>query len=287
MQEIISIIINVLRILQILIIMGSVVMFIYFGILFYLKKFDKVKENIIYPILGLALLILSYSIPVVIISFLERGQVSLDNRNISSGRSDKSTSSSSSGSSTTTSFTNFYCSIEGLFPNENPQIINDVDLISTTSGCAFNITINTQPYSSYVLCSFKPEIYSFLPFTSPDFRCWGIYYSKVNLINRQDSKKNSIIDYNPSFFYSQNVQNRTDRIFRLPSQDKYIFCETSTISSNYINLDRDGEYIYVIFRATPDTNLTSLCQSTSSQKVNANVWRREEWEAIKIYILSR
>jgi hypothetical protein len=157
-------------------------------------------------------------------------------------------------------------------------------LISNNSGCAFNITINTQPYSSYVLCSFKPEV--FLPFTSPDFRCWGIYYSKVNLINRQDSKKNSIIDYNPSFFYSQNVQNRTDRIFRLPSQDKFIFCETSTISSNYINLDREGEYIYVIFRATPDTDLTSLCQSTSSQKVNANVWKREEWEAIKIYVLS-
>jgi hypothetical protein len=284
MQEIISIIINVLRILQILIIMGSVVMFIYFGILFYLKKFDKVKENIIYPILGLALLILSYSIPVVIISFLERGQVSLDNRNISSGRSDRSTSSSGSGSSTTTSSTNFYCSIEGLFPSGSPQIINYVDLISNNSGCAFNITINTQTYSSYVLCSFKPEV--FLPFTSPDFRCWGIYYSKVNLINRQDSKKNSIIDYNPSFFYSQNVQNRTDRIFRLPSQDKFIFCETSTISSNYINLDREGEYIYVIFRATPDTDLTSLCQSTSSQKVNANVWKREEWEAIKIYVLS-
>jgi hypothetical protein len=284
MQEIISIIINVLRILQILIIMGSVVMFIYFGILFYLKKFDKVKENIIYPILGLALLILSYSIPVVIISFLERGQVSLDNRNISSERSDKSTSSSSSGSSTTTSSTNFYCSIEGLFPSGRPQIINHVDLISNNSGCAFNITINTQPHSSYVLCSFKPEV--FLPFTSPDFRCWGIYYSKVNLIKRQDSEKNSIIDYNPSFFYSQNVQNRTDRIFRLPSQDKYIFCETSTISSNYINLDRDGEYVYVIFRATPATNLTSLCQSKSAQEVNANVWIREGWEAIKIYVLS-
>jgi hypothetical protein len=285
MQEIISIIINVLRILQILIIMGSVVMFIYFGILFYLKKFDKVKENIIYPILGLVLLILSYSIPVVIISFLERGQVSLDNRNISSGRSDRSTSSSGSGSSTTTSSTNFYCSIEGLFPSGSPQIINYVDLISNNSGCAFNITINTQPYSSYVLCSFKPEV--FPPFTSPDFRCWGIYYSKVNLIKRQDGEKNSIIDFNHTFFYSQNVQNRTDRIFRLPSQDKYIFCETSTISSNYINLDREGEYIYVIFRATPVTNLTSLCQSKSAQEVNANVWKREEWEAIKIYVLSR
>jgi len=285
MQEIISIIINVLRILQILIIMGSVVMFIYFGILFYLKKFDKVKENIIYPILGLVLLILSYSIPVVIISFLERGQVSLDNKNISSGRSDRSTSNSSSGSSTTTSSTNFYCSIEGLFPNGSPQIINDVDLISTTSGCAFNITINTQPYSSYVLCSFKPEF--FLTFTSPDLRCWGIYYSSVNLINRRDSKKNYIIDYNPSFFYSQNVQNITNRIFRLPSQDKYIFCETSTISSNYINLDTYGEYIYVIFRATPDTNLRSLCQSKSAHEVNANAWKREEWEAIKIYVLSK
>jgi hypothetical protein len=286
MQEIISIIINVLRILQILIIMGSVVMFIYFGILFYLKKFDKVKENIIYPILGLALLILSYSIPVVIISFLERGQVSLDNRNISSGRSDRSTSSSGSGSSITTSSTNFYCSIEGFFPSGSPQIMNDVDLISNNSGCAFNITINTQPYSSYVLCSFKPEIYSFLPFASPDFRCWGIYYSRVNLIERK-YRMDSIINYNPSFFYSQNVQNRTDRIFRLPSQDKYIFCETSTISSNYINLDREGEYIYVIFRATPVTNLTSLCQSKSAQEVNANIWKREEWEAIKIYVLSR
>jgi len=72
MDEIISILNTILKILQVIIVLGSVGIFIYFGILLYLKKFDEVKKNLPYVLLGLALLISVYSIPVIILSFLER-----------------------------------------------------------------------------------------------------------------------------------------------------------------------------------------------------------------------
>jgi len=279
MNDVVNVLLNILKILQILIIMGFVVMFIYFGILFYLKKFDKVKENIIYPIIGIILLVLSYSLPVIIISFLERGQASRLNNNLIFPRSNSDTDTSSPSEG------NFNCLIDGLFPRGDPQIIEEIDLISTTTGCRFNITITTKPSSAYVFCSFKPEI--FIPLSSTNFNCWGLYYSLVNLREKRYSRSDYIIDHNPNFFVTQNIQSITNRIFRLPSQDRFIFCQTNTLSSNYINLDKEGEYIYVIFRATPVTNLTNICTTTQLQKIETNVWKREEWEAIKINVLKR
>ena len=57
--------------MQVLIILGSSISFIYLGILTYSKRLDEAKKNLPWILLGLVILVVSYSIPVKILSFLE------------------------------------------------------------------------------------------------------------------------------------------------------------------------------------------------------------------------
>lgn len=75
MESIVLILKRIIKIMQVLIILGSSVSFIYLGILAYLKRFDEVKKNLPIILLGLAILVLSYTIPVIVLSFLEVKQV--------------------------------------------------------------------------------------------------------------------------------------------------------------------------------------------------------------------
>ncbi len=76
MNEIKDILERIIRIMQIFIVLGSSISFIYLGFMLYSKKFDEVKKNLPIILLGLALLFASYSIPVIILSFLEVKKIS-------------------------------------------------------------------------------------------------------------------------------------------------------------------------------------------------------------------
>jgi len=71
MQEIANILLKILKIMQVLIILGSSLSFIYLGVMAYLKRWNEAKKNLPYILLGLALLVASYTIPAIILSFLE------------------------------------------------------------------------------------------------------------------------------------------------------------------------------------------------------------------------
>ncbi len=71
MDEIVKVLLKIIKFMQVIIVLASVASFIYLGILTYSKKFDKVKEYLPWILLGLIILLASYSIPVIILSFLE------------------------------------------------------------------------------------------------------------------------------------------------------------------------------------------------------------------------
>jgi len=71
MTEVVNILYKIIRIMQIFIVLGSVIVFIYLGYMAYTKKLDEVRKNLPWILLGLALLFASYSIPALILSFLE------------------------------------------------------------------------------------------------------------------------------------------------------------------------------------------------------------------------
>lgn len=75
MEEIKLILLKIIKIMQVLIILGSSLSLIYLGIMTYFKKYDEVKKNLPWILLGLVILITSYSIPVIILSFLEIKEV--------------------------------------------------------------------------------------------------------------------------------------------------------------------------------------------------------------------
>lgn len=66
-----QVLLKILKIMQVIIVLASVASFIYLGILSYLKKFDEVKKNLPWILIGLIILFASYTIPVIILSFLE------------------------------------------------------------------------------------------------------------------------------------------------------------------------------------------------------------------------
>jgi hypothetical protein len=76
MTEIVNILHKIIRIMQIFIVLGSAISFIYLGYMTYTKKNDEVKKNLPWILLGLALLFASYSIPALILSFLEVKKIS-------------------------------------------------------------------------------------------------------------------------------------------------------------------------------------------------------------------
>jgi hypothetical protein len=61
--------------MQILILLGSAISFIYLGILTYLKKIEEVKRNLPLILMGLAILFSAYSAPVLLLSFLEKKEL--------------------------------------------------------------------------------------------------------------------------------------------------------------------------------------------------------------------
>ncbi|MEM0231891.1 MAG: hypothetical protein QXG78_02115 [Candidatus Methanomethyliaceae archaeon] len=76
MDEIRIILLRIIKIMQVLIILGSSASFIYLGVLaIYHKKLDEAKKFLPWILLGLIILITSYTIPVIILSFLEVKEV--------------------------------------------------------------------------------------------------------------------------------------------------------------------------------------------------------------------
>lgn len=75
MEQIVQVLLRILKFMQILIILASIASFIYLGIMAYFKKFDEVKKNLPWILIGLALLFAAYSIPVIVLSFLEIKEV--------------------------------------------------------------------------------------------------------------------------------------------------------------------------------------------------------------------
>ena len=71
MTEITNILQKIIKVMQVFIALGSTLAFIYLGYMTYTKKLDEVKKNLPWILLGLALLFVSYSIPVLLLSFLE------------------------------------------------------------------------------------------------------------------------------------------------------------------------------------------------------------------------
>ncbi|MGC8981931.1 MAG: hypothetical protein ACP5JU_03215 [Minisyncoccia bacterium] len=69
-MEIKDTLLKIIGFIQKILILGSSFIFIYFGFLFFTKKYDKVKEGILWVILGIILLFMAYVIPVIILSFL-------------------------------------------------------------------------------------------------------------------------------------------------------------------------------------------------------------------------
>ncbi|MFZ8848025.1 MAG: hypothetical protein ACO2O4_02175 [Minisyncoccia bacterium] len=76
MTEIVNVLYKIIRIMQVFIVLGSAISFIYLGYMTYIKKIDEVKKNLPWILLGLALLFASYSIPALILSFLEVKKIS-------------------------------------------------------------------------------------------------------------------------------------------------------------------------------------------------------------------
>jgi|GEM_PF-2040884 hypothetical protein len=70
-QQVQNTLLNIAKFIQIFLVLGSSFIFIYFGFLFFTKKYDKVKESILWVLLGIVLLFTAYIIPVLILSFLQ------------------------------------------------------------------------------------------------------------------------------------------------------------------------------------------------------------------------
>jgi hypothetical protein len=70
-QQVQNTLLNIAKFIQIFLVLGSSFIFIYFGFLFFTKKYDKVKESILWVLLGIVLLFTAYFIPVLILSFLQ------------------------------------------------------------------------------------------------------------------------------------------------------------------------------------------------------------------------
>ncbi len=75
MEEIKGILERILRVLQIFIALGGILSLIYLGVLTYFKKIEDVKRNLPLILIGFALLFSTYSIPVLILSFLGKLEV--------------------------------------------------------------------------------------------------------------------------------------------------------------------------------------------------------------------
>jgi len=75
MEEITRILLKIIRLMQILILLGSAISFIYLGILTYFKKIEEVKRNLPLILIGLAILFSAYSAPVLLLSFLEKKEL--------------------------------------------------------------------------------------------------------------------------------------------------------------------------------------------------------------------
>jgi hypothetical protein len=75
MEEITRILLKIIRLMQILILLGSAISFIYLGILTYLKKIEEAKRNLPLILIGLAILFSAYSAPVLLLSFLEKKEL--------------------------------------------------------------------------------------------------------------------------------------------------------------------------------------------------------------------
>ncbi|MCS7183736.1 MAG: hypothetical protein NZ866_00055 [Patescibacteria group bacterium] len=262
MQEIIQILNLILRLLQSLIILGSIAIFVYLGLLFYFKKFDEVKKNLPYVILGLILLIAVYSLPLIILSFLERGPQDLDfslddqmiNQNIQ-GR----------------------CQIRFIiFDNNNPILgINNQPQVNFRRGnCFLTIRFTTQPNLAYVLCQFGND-------NRERTNCWGIYGEQYNSENNRVMGES--LDF--STFGSLENLNPTKRLIRFPSQSNTIYCSTTLITQNLSVKPSNKPYIFVIFSATPGLN---ACQNSSSLiiKSGSNLWTRVGADAFDLITTS-
>jgi hypothetical protein len=75
MEEITRILLKIIKLMQILILLGSAISFIYLGILTYLKKIEEIKRNLPLILIGLAILFSAYSVPVLLLSFLEKKEL--------------------------------------------------------------------------------------------------------------------------------------------------------------------------------------------------------------------
>ncbi|GIW65765.1 MAG: hypothetical protein KatS3mg094_284 [Candidatus Parcubacteria bacterium] len=273
MQEIINILNNILRIIQVIIILGSIGIFIYLGLLFYFKKFDEVKKNLPYVILGLILLISVYSLPVIILSFLEKENVA-DNISFSNNSNNIINSTTTSSTSAT-----FFCELIGddaLVSDVAGTIIDSssISITTSSSGCNLSFNIDTRPLQAYVFCTYKP-----LPMLV-DQDCWGIYGSSY--------LRNGIEIYN--VIYSNltefpNIKGETKKIARYPSQAKSVFCTETSAKIEINNLIREeGNYLIFVFSAMPTSSRPldiSNCR-TISTVINENRWLRTGWHILAI-----
>ncbi|GIW66139.1 MAG: hypothetical protein KatS3mg095_0037 [Candidatus Parcubacteria bacterium] len=273
MEEIIRILNIILRLMQTVIILGSVGIIIYLGLLFYFKKFDEVKSKLPYVILGLVLLISVYSIPVIILSFLEKDYVAINNPN-----SNNSNNPMSSGQS-------FVCELigdDGLVSDAAGVIFDrsDVSFTTSSSGCTLKFNINVKPYLAYVVCSYLPSI-------AASQECWGIYGSGFS--------RGYITNYNIiSSWLTQNTQNivsNTRRLARFPAQSKSIFCKEFSAQVEINNLlQKEGNYLLVIFAAMPTSsfpiNIDSCINNPSliSTTTQVDNWVRVGWHILGVKV---
>lgn len=251
MGEIINILNTILRLIQILIILGATVIFIYLGILFYFKKYDEVKKNLPYVILGLALLISVYSIPVIILSFLERSPTGLTSISQDMSRNNNTTTNN-------TISNNITCRIEFIDYDDNfsilgnsPRGFNNPSVRAENNSCILNINFITQPERAYVLCQYGHD-------NREQDGCWGIYRDRYpDGIERP-------LDF--SAFEPLDNLNPTRRIERFPSAHNTIYCTSTEITREITVPLSDKRYIFVIFSSKPYA--TNLCSGTTSPIVD-------------------
>ena len=254
MAEIIKILNTILRLLQIIIILGSVAIFIYLGILFYFKKYDEVKKNLPYVFLGLALLISVYSIPVIILSFLEKNtsyQISFNNfsNNLNSDiNSDNSKV--------------VNCQIIGSL--DSFLILNHLTAQPKRDSCELNLQLTTATNSAFVICQYGND-------DQNKENCWGIY-GEVYDANKREIIRGSGLSFSALGMNLRNL-NETKRLLRLPSSDSYIYCAALGLNQTITVPVSDKNYIFVIFYVEPNT---STCPGFSgvTNKVSARYWTR-------------
>lgn len=266
MEEIIRILNTLLRILQTIIVLGSAGVFIYLGILFYFKKYDEVKKNLPYVVLGLALLISVYSIPVIILSFLEKGASisSLPNNSLTTGLGTNGTrSGTGSGTSGGGEINCQIITLSGSF-----QILTNLSIVAHNNNCDLSLTFQTTRERAYVLCQYGND-------NQNRIDCWGIYGSRYN--TRDNSISADRIDF--SGLDSVPLNQPTQRLSRFPPDRNTIYC-TSLETINYtISLPvSDKRYLFVLFAVDPHRDYCSLGASTTVTVSGNTIWARPVYD---------